>query len=78
MSEKRTVNPVVSTPDLDATRDSKGNVQKAKLARSGAPKPEVEVVEIIAQNSGMKMAMKRLTDILTPYLVEGTIDVSCY
>lgn len=35
-----------------------------------------EVVEIIAQNDGMKTALKRLTDVLTPFLGEENIDVS--
>lgn len=33
-----------------------------------------EVVEIIAQNEGMKTALKRLTDILVPFLNEENID----
>lgn len=35
-----------------------------------------EVVEIIAQNDGMKAALKRLSDILTPFLNDENNDVS--
>ena len=35
-----------------------------------------EVVEIIAQNDGMKAALKRLSDILTPFLNDEKNDVS--
>jgi hypothetical protein len=35
-----------------------------------------EVVEIISQNEGMKTALKRLCDILNPFLNEENTDVS--
>lgn len=35
-----------------------------------------EVVEIISQNDGMKSSLKRLSDILTPFLNEENTDVS--
>ena len=35
-----------------------------------------EVVEIIAENEGMKAALKRLSDVLTPFLNEQSADVS--
>jgi hypothetical protein len=33
------------------------------------------VIEIIAQNEGMKAAFKRLSDILNPFLKENSTDV---
>lgn len=44
------------------------------LGATGAPKDEV--VEIISQNDGMKSSLKRLSDILTPFLNEENNDVS--
>jgi hypothetical protein len=47
----------------------------AAAAAANAANNTGEVVEIIAQNEGMKAAMKRLSGILTPFLNEETTDV---
>lgn len=62
---------------------SAANVDKAPAAVAAARRKDSRVVsepegvvEIIAQNEGMKVAFKRLNDILTPYLKEDNVDVS--
>lgn len=63
-----------------------GNILEPSTAEGGAFDPQQnkkdskvptgEVIEIIAQNEGMKVAFKRLKDILTPYLKDDSVDVS--
>jgi hypothetical protein len=80
ISEKRTLNPAAPPGTAQSIEGSEpkssSKFSKTLGIAANSLKPDVEVVEIIAQNSGMKIAMKRLNDILTPYLIEGTIDVS--
>lgn len=60
------------TSDAKASKKEKGGKQSS--SKTG----EDEVVEIIAQNQGMKVALKRLSDILAPYLEQGNIDVRLF
>lgn len=70
----------------DSAAHGSGLVGKKKLDKStaaaGAAVPPTtvsnEVVEIIAQNDGMKAALKRLSDILTPFLNDENNDVSLF
>ena len=87
-SEKRTLpstNPAAAsthgvlhgeTAAATATGASETKLVKKEKGKHNGKNAEDEVVEIIAQNQGMKVALKRLTDILAPYLAEGNIDVS--
>ncbi len=45
---------------------------------AGGPAANNEVVEIIAQNEGMKSALKRLGDVLFPFLNDEINDVSSF
>eukprot|EP01034_Spumella_vulgaris_P027820 gene27820-34600_t len=80
ISEKRTLIPAgppgtaTQPTESSEAKTNNGKFSKTLGIAANSMKPDVEVVEIIAQNNGMKTAMKRLNDILTPYLVEGTID----
>jgi hypothetical protein len=47
---------------------------RGSIAAVGAG--QQEVVEIISQNEGMRSALKRLCDVLTPFLNEENTDVS--
>lgn len=47
-------------------------------AGAGAAANQHEVVEIISQNEGMRSALKRLSDVLTPFLDEEKTDVSVF
>jgi hypothetical protein len=49
-------------------------LSRGSIAAVGAG--QQEVVEIISQNEGMRSALKRLCDVLTPFLNEENTDVS--
>ena len=72
-SEKRTI-PVMGyeNEDTQMTPTMEAIIMKRK-------KPTIigtEVVEIIAQNEGMKNALKRLNDVLTPFMDKNNHKVS--
>ena len=76
-----TITTATAAVAADAGKNRRASEQKAgasasKLSASlgGAN----EVVEIIAQNDGMKSALKRLSDVLTPFLNEENTDVRNY
>lgn len=56
------------------TAEQKGGAASALAGLAGGQSNEV--VEIISQNEGMKSALKRLSDVLTPFLNEENTDVS--
>jgi hypothetical protein len=59
---------------------SSGNhVSKRKNNESALAKnKESSLVEIIVENEGMKLAMRRLADVLNPFLTEDIVDIVSY
>lgn len=81
-AEKRTIGadkgatepPAVTASSAEAAKHRRASEKSAAVgALIGAGN---EVVEIIAQNEGMRSALKRLSDVLTPFLNEENNDVS--
>jgi hypothetical protein len=80
-AEKRTIGadkgatePVAAASSAEAAKHRRASEKSAAVgALIGAGN---EVVEIIAQNEGMRSALKRLSDVLTPFLNEENNDVS--
>ena len=75
VSEKRTI-PVMGYENGDELHNMTPTMEAIIMKRKKPTIIGTDVVEIIAQNEGMKNALKRLNDVLTPFMDKSNSKVS--
>ena len=73
-AEKRTIIPIIKSEVDDTSKDNSDIISTKRKHRKSSD--ETEVIEIIGQNEGMQSALKRLNDVLIPFLNKEASNVS--